>query len=98
VLGPDIADLIIAVLILSSPYRKTRTAIRRDGLEMLITSSRRGPIGGNHLWVSTRATSSEPWSAPLQLPGPMNMLGAADGGTALTWDGTTMYFTPFLAG
>jgi hypothetical protein len=83
---------------LSSPYPETRTAIRRDGLEMFITSSRPGPIGGNHLWVSTRASSLEPWSAPVQLPSPINMVGAADGGPAISWDGTTMYFFSTRAG
>jgi hypothetical protein len=76
---------------LTSPFRNTRTAIRRDGLEMLITSNRPGGQGGNDIWVSTRETTLDAWSTPVDLPPPVNTT-AADGGPALSCDGTTMYF------
>jgi hypothetical protein len=92
-----------AVLVpeLSSPQRDTRTAIRRDGLEMFITSARPGGLGGstfgNDLWVSTRATTRDPWSTPVNL-GPTINSGADDGGPALSCDGTTLYFYSTRAG
>jgi hypothetical protein len=75
----------------SMPYRNTRTAIRRDGLEMLITSNRPGGQGANDIWVSTRETTLDAWSTPVNLGPPVNT-SAAEGGPALSCDGTTMYF------
>ena len=80
---------------LSTPYRDTRTAIRRDGLEMFITSNRPGGLGGgalgNDLWVSARATTRDPWSTPVNLGATVNST-SDDGGPALSCDGTTLYF------
>src|SRR5216684_1570791 len=45
----------VDVLELKGPYRDTRTAIRRDGLEIFLASDSRGRIGGigsQDLWVS----------------------------------------------
>src|SRR4029077_3403313 len=66
--------------------RDTRTAIRRDGLEMYITSNRHfglsysgGPI--ENLWVATRSsTSTEDWSTPVLADGVNS--GYGDGGPA----------------
>src|SRR2546425_1584460 len=90
---------------LSSPFRDTRTAIRRDGLEIFLSSGRPGDdvvghsAGSEDLWVSTRATTSDAWSPPLnlnlvnqQLGGPAINSGAFDGAPALSFDGTTLYF------
>jgi hypothetical protein len=56
---------------LSSPVRDTRSAIRRrDGLEMVISSNRRGTVGGLDLWVSTRASvqfAQDNWSSPVNV-------------------------------
>src|SRR5436309_3119090 len=68
---------------LSSPARDTRTAIRRDGLEMFISSQRTGFVSGGteascgkatadrkpsgDLWVSTRATTLDRWSPPVNI-------------------------------
>ena len=88
---------------LSYPNRRdTRTAIRRrDGLEMILTSSRPDGCGGQDLWVSTRATTADAWSTPLNidpinpatgLPTCVTNSGAVDGAMAISWDGTEMYF------
>jgi len=90
---------------LSSPFRDTRTAIRRDGLEMFLSSGRPGDdvvghsAGSEDLWVSTRATTSDVWSPPVnlnlvnqQLGGPPINSAAFDGAPALYFDGTTLYF------
>lgn len=76
---------------LSSPGRDTRTAIRRDGLEMFITSNRKGGLGKNDIWVSRRDTAQDAWCPPDNLGAPVNT-DAAEGGPALSWDGTTLYF------
>src|SRR6267143_32726 len=85
-----------AVLVaeLSSPFRDTRTAIRRDGLEMFLSSDvggRVGGIGSQDIWVSTRATTLDAWSQPLNLGSTVNST-AFDGAPALSFDGTMLYF------
>jgi hypothetical protein len=76
---------------LDSPQRDTRTAIRRDGLEMFITSGRLEGFGALDVWVSTRETTQDAWSIPVNV-GPRINTTAAEGGPALSCDGTTMYF------
>jgi OOP family OmpA-OmpF porin len=72
--------------------RDTRTAIRRrDGLEMILSSKRAGGRGSSDLWVSTRATTQDPWSSPVNL-GPVVNSTAFDGAPALSWDGATLFF------
>ncbi len=90
---------------LSSPFRDTRTTISRDGLEMYLSSGRPGDenvgisAGSEDLWVSRRATTSDPWSPPVnlnlvnqRLGGPAINSAAFDGAPALSFDGTTLYF------
>ena len=79
---------------LSGPFRDTRTAISRDGLEMFLSSDSKGRVGGigsQDLWVSTRGTTLDRWSTPVNL-GPTVNSPAFDGGPALSFDGTTLYF------
>jgi hypothetical protein len=102
---------------LNSPFRDTRTAIRRDGLEMILSSGRQGSLASENLWVSTRPAvtlDQQNWATPEPvncddntgftsptgfvpcLPwnpqGPLINSGAFDGGPALSWDGTELYF------
>jgi hypothetical protein len=105
--APGVYDL------LNSPYRDTRTAIRRrDGLEMILSSKRPGSLASENLWVSTRATTQDQnWSNPVPincdwlptlpqyldcLPHPPDVphvnSDAFDGGPALSWDATELYF------
>jgi hypothetical protein len=84
-----------AVLVpeLSSPYAGGRPTIRSDGLEMFLASNRPGGLGnGVNIWVSTRASTLDPWSTPVTLGAPINMEGFNSGGPALSSDGNTMYF------
>ena len=72
-------------------------AIRSDGLEMIFTSNRPGGIGparlNLNLWVSTRASTRDPWTKPVNLGRPINYgSGFADRGPALSFDGKTLYF------
>src|SRR5207245_2211148 len=56
----------------SSPGRDTRIFIRKDGLEVFITSDRRGGQGLIDIWTSTRETLADGWSTPLDLAFPVN--------------------------
>jgi len=99
----------IRVDALDSPFRDTRTAIRRDGLEMILSSGRPDILASENLWVSTRlavTVDQQNWAPPEPIncdamPGcsPWNPEGqqpvnsnAFDGGPALSWDGTELYF------
>jgi hypothetical protein len=78
---------------LSSQKNDTRMAIRRDGLEFFLTSTRpNGRIGKNDIWVSTRDSTLDPWSTPVNLGPSVNYPGYVTGAPALSWDGTTLYF------
>lgn len=96
---------------LNSSFRNTRTAIRRrDGLEMILSSGRPGSFASENLWSSTRASTQDenwlppepincdnlPGCSPWNPEGPLVNSNAFDGGPALSWDGTELYF--FRAG
>ena len=84
---------------LSSPTQDIVPAIRRDGLEMFITSNRPGsmpfppPFAGRSfdLWTSTRATTADPWSTPMHAGSPINT-EFNDGWAALSFDATILYY------
>ena len=83
-----------AVLVeeLSSPFSDRRPVIRRDGRELLLESNRPGAIGGSlDLWVSTRTSTSELWSTPVNL-GPVVNSAAVEARPALSFRGTELYF------
>jgi hypothetical protein len=97
-----------AVLVaeLSSPFSDQGPAIRRDGLEIFLGSNRPGsilpppglPSQAVDLWVSTRASTSDPWSTPVNL-GPVVNSEFSDAGPALSFDSTELYFhSPFRSG
>ena len=110
--GPGLDDIYVAglerdgafgpaVLVaeLSTPFRDTHPAVRRDGLEIFLGSDRTGTFGNTDLWVATRATTTEPWSLPVNLgpvvntpPRPPDLEQANDFRPALSFDGTTLYF------
>lgn len=98
----------IPVTALNSAFRDTRTALRRDGLEMILSSGRPDNLLSENLWVSTRPSVAldqgnwfppEPVNcdnhagcSPWNPEGPLVNSAAFDGGPALSWDGTELYF------
>ena len=98
----DDAEFGPAVLVpeLSATGRDTRTAIRRDGLEIFLSSDGSGRVGGigsQDIWVSTRASTLDAWSTPVNLGATVNST-AFDGAPALSFDGATLYFFSERAG
>jgi hypothetical protein len=72
-------------------FRETRSAIRRDGLEIIFSSNRPGSLGPIDLWVSTRESTDDPWSEPVPLGFPVNIAGFQTRSPGLSADGTTLY-------
>ena len=81
----------VPVTELNSSSDDSTPAVRHDGLEMYFASTRPGTVGKEDLWVSTRATTSDPWSPPTHLDFPINFIGT-DSHPELSFDGTTLYF------
>jgi hypothetical protein len=55
-----------------------RPNVRLDGLEVVFDSNRAGPLalGGQDIYVATRARTSDPWSAPVNLGSNINTAAA----------------------
>jgi hypothetical protein len=87
------------VMELSTASDEGGSSVRRDGLEIFLNSDRAGSIPPQpgtvgqetDLWVSTRSSTSAPWSTPVNL-GPVVNSEFTDGGPAISADGTTLYF------
>ena len=75
------------------------SAIRRDGLEIYISSAR--PAGLNNpkvdIFVSTRASTAAPWNAPVLAAG-INNAAEEDRQPKLSPDGSVLYFNSTRAG
>jgi hypothetical protein len=68
--------------------------VRRDGLEIFFYSARTDlpdAQGGNDIYAATRASTSDPWSTPVNL-GPNVNSFASETRPSLAWDGTILYF------
>jgi len=76
---------------LNTPLKDAALTIRSDGLEMILNYSFTTNFSDGDLWVSTRETTSHPWSTPRSL-GPTTNTAEDDSTPNLSCDGTTLYF------
>ncbi len=67
-------------------------SISADGLSLFFISNRPGGCGNDDLYVSTRATTDDPWGAPINLGSTVNRSGN-DGYPSISADGLTLYFS-----
>jgi len=74
-----------------------KVAVRTDGLELFLSSSRSGSFGNLDLWVFTRQTVHDPWSSPVHLDAPINTPDI-DSQPSLSRDGRTLIFTSIRSG
>jgi len=51
---------------------ENQASLSDDGLALYFASNRPGGHGGVDLWVTTRATKQDPWTAPVNLDAPVN--------------------------
>lgn len=65
--------------------------VRKDGREIVWSSNRTGTLGGQDIWVSTRAAVSDPWSAPVNLGSAINT-AAGESRPSLSWHAGTLLF------
>ncbi len=72
-------------------------SISKNGLEIFFASDRPGTLGTLDLWVATRASTSDPWSTPVNLGATVNS-SLIEARPALSFDGTTLYFQSTRAG
>jgi hypothetical protein len=82
-----------AVAELNSPGNDIQPNVRKDGLEVVFSSNHPypGALGGQDVYVSTRASIDAPWSVPLNL-GPSVNTDAGETRPSLSWDATTLLF------
>jgi hypothetical protein len=66
--------------------------VSADGLSLYFASQRTGGYGGSDIWVSTRATTSDPWSEPINL-GPNVNSASWDGCPSISSDGLALFFS-----
>jgi Tol biopolymer transport system component len=102
--GPGLSDIYVstqaadgswepAVLVpeLSSPLNDQRPSVRFDGLELFLFSNRPGSAGPNDIWVSTRRTTLDAWSVPVNLGATVNS-SAVDQQAFMSSDRETLFF------
>ena len=65
-------------------------AVSRDGHWLFVSSDRPDGMGLNDIWVSTRATTTELWSAPEIVP--VVSTTATEITPVLSWDARTLFF------
>jgi thioredoxin len=77
---------------INTQYDEDRCHISADGLTLLFDSDRPGGQGAWDIWMATRASTSEPWSEPVNIGPPVNGT-ANDGDPTLSADGRVLFFT-----
>jgi hypothetical protein len=82
-----------AVSELNSADNELQPNVRKDGRELVFSSNHTyaDAQGGQDIYVSTRATTDDPWSAPQNLGNAVNS-GAAETRPSLSWDARTLLF------
>jgi Tol biopolymer transport system component len=66
--------------------------VRRDGLELFFFSNRPGTMGLADIYSANRSSTTDAWSAPVNLGPNVNSSAGAETRPSLSWDGTTLYF------
>lgn len=78
---------------LNSPGNDIQPNVRKDGLEIVFSSNHMypGAQGGQDVYVSTRGSTTEPWSTPVNLGTAVNT-AAGETRPSLSWDASTLLF------
>jgi hypothetical protein len=65
--------------------------IRKDGREVVFSSNRTGGFGGQDIWSATRASTDDPWDAPVNLGSGVNT-GLGESRPSLSRDALQLLF------
>jgi WD40-like Beta Propeller Repeat len=65
--------------------------VRKDGRELVFSSNRVGGAGGPDIWLSTRASVDDLWSAPVNLGSSVNT-ALGESRPSLSWDAQQLLF------
>lgn len=77
--------------LVNTEYDDAKPTISADGLTLYFCSNRPGGYGGLDLWMSTRATTTDDWGAPVNLGEPVNS-EADEAFPCVSQDGLELYF------
>ncbi|MBF8290663.1 MAG: Tol-Pal system beta propeller repeat protein TolB [Chloroflexi bacterium] len=75
----------------SASYADLRPNVRKDGLEIVFDSNRPGGVGMADLWIATRESTADAWSAPVNVGPNVNTVDNETRGS-FSRDGSTLYF------
>lgn len=81
---------------LSTTANEGRPYLRHDGLEIFFNSNRPGTLGLADIWVSTRRSTTDPWSPPEIVA--VVSTTAVEITPVISWDGATLFFASDRAG
>ena len=77
--------------VVNSVFEEFLPEISKDGLSLYFASNRPGPLGGEDLWVSRRATRDAAWGEPVNLGSRVNT-SFNERSPALSRDGHYLFF------
>jgi WD40-like Beta Propeller Repeat len=77
--------------LINTAFNDQHAAISKDGLSLYFTSNRPGGLGADDLWVSTRESTLDAWSTPVNAGPSLNTVHF-DGAPALSSDNETIFF------
>ncbi len=83
--------------VVNSPASESAPFLSSDGLLLLFSEDKENPIrpggfGNQDIWVTRRASISDPWGAPVNL-GPIVNSPSLDGVPRISPDGSTLFFS-----
>jgi hypothetical protein len=76
----------------NSSYNEWGPCLSADGLELYFGSGRFGGSGAEDLWVTTRSTTDDDWSTPVNLGSTINS-SSPEGMPSISSDGLELYFS-----
>jgi len=79
---------------INTEYDDAKPSISADGLTIYFGSNRPGGYGGFDLWMSTRATITDNWDAPVNLGSTINS-SADEAFSYISTDGLELYFNEY---
>jgi len=75
----------------NSPSWDSGPDISSDGLKLFFDSTRPGGYGSTDIWVTSRATTDDPWGVPVNI-GPIVNTSNDDHTACISADGSILYF------